>query len=220
MRVDRVNKELKKYMDENILPLYVDNIGGHGPDHINLVIERSFELIDIFHLDVDVDMVYVIAVYHDIGYKVDPKKHEEVSSQMFRNNKDMEKFFNEEEIDTIACAIVDHRGSLEYEARSIYGKIVSSADRAISVMQVLERSILYHMDKNKNASDMELIESSYKKMSTKYGRGGYAKMYFPDKKYLDFLDEIGDLVDSKEEFINVELEIIKNIRNTKKLVRK
>ena len=84
--MNRINKELKKYIDEKVLPMYVDNIGGHGIDHINLVIERSFELIDMFKLDVNLNMVYVTAAYHDIGYKIDPKHHEEVSSEMFLKN--------------------------------------------------------------------------------------------------------------------------------------
>lgn len=33
----------------------------------------------------------------------------------------------------MADAIVDHRASLEYETRSVYGRIVSSTDREISI---------------------------------------------------------------------------------------
>ena len=56
----------------------------------------------------------------------------------------MKKFFKEEQRKIIAEAIVDHRASLEYEARSIYGKIVSSADREISVQNMLRAKRTSH----------------------------------------------------------------------------
>ena len=213
-----IDIELKKYIENNILPLYDSNIGGHGIDHINFVINRSFELVKEFKLDVDLNMVYVIAAFHDIGYKTNPDEHEEVSSQMFMNNQDMKKFFNDEQISVIADAIVDHRASLEYEARSIYGKIVSSADREISVRNMLERSIAFQKDKHKdeNPTTMEVINYSYKKLSSKYGKGGYAKMYFKDKKYLDYLNEMQEILENKDKFIEAELEII-NSKKEKKL---
>lgn len=205
-----IDIELKKYIENNILSLYDSNIGGHGIDHINFVINRSFELVKEFKLDVDLNMVYVIAAFHDIGYKTNPDEHEEVSRQMFMNNQDMKKFFNDEQISVIADAIVDHRASLEYEARSIYGKIVSSADREISVRNMLKRSIAFQKDKHKdeNPTTMKVINYSYKKLSSKYGKGGYAKMYFKDKKYLDYLNEMQEILENKDKFIEAELEII------------
>ena len=95
-------------------------------------------------------MVYAIAAFHDIGYKQDPDRHEEVSSEMFKKDSNMLKFFTQEQIDIIADAIVDHRASLEYEARSDYGKLVSSADRETSVENMLQRSFLYQYDKHKD----------------------------------------------------------------------
>lgn len=74
-----INPELKQYIETEILPHYdVNNIGGHGKEHIQTVIERSFEIINEFELDVNKDMVYTIAAFHDIGYKENPEEHEEV----------------------------------------------------------------------------------------------------------------------------------------------
>lgn len=211
--MNNVNISLKKYIEDNIFPLYEDNIGGHGIEHIESVINRSFELINEFNLDVDSNMVYVIAAFHDIGYKTNPKEHEEVSSEMFLNNEEMKKYFNEDEIKTIAEAIVDHRASLEYEARSIYGKIVSSADREIYASRVLKRSLLFQKDKlkDKDHDIMDVIENSYQKLFSKYGKDGYAKMYFPDKKYNDFLCEMHDILNDKDKFINIEKQIIEEL---------
>lgn len=212
--MEKINQELKKYIEENILPQYVlNNIGGHGIEHIKTVIQRSFEIIEEFNIDINKDMVYTIASFHDIGYKQNPDKHEEVSSEMFKNDTNITKFFTKEEINIIAEAIVDHRASLEYEPRSIYGKVISSADRETSVRDMLERSVKYQFDKHKaeNPTVEQVIEYSYKKLSSKYGKGGYAKMYYQDKKYLDYLETMQNLLENKEKFIQEEMKIAKDI---------
>lgn len=204
--MNNVNKKLKDYIEQNIFPQYDTNIGGHGLDHINQVIERTFEIIKEFNLEVNLDIAYTIAAYHDLGYKKDPDNHEEVSAKMFLDDIIMQDFFNEEDRKIIYEAIIDHRASLEYEARNIYGKIVSSADREISVENMLKRSYLFQKDKHKdeNPTQDEIIAYSYKKLSSKYGKGGYAKMYYPDKKYLEFINEMQDLIENKEKFISRE----------------
>lgn len=209
--MEQINEQLKKYIDENVLPQYdLNNIGGHGIQHIQTVIARSFELAEEFELDVNPDMVYTIAAFHDIGYKINADEHEEVSSQMFKNDAEIIKFFTQEQIDIIAEAIVDHRASLEYEARSIYGKLVSSADREISVENMLERSILFqaHKHKSENPTVRQVIDYSYKKLFSKYGKEGYAKMYFPDKKYLDYLSKMQEILEDKEKFTQAEYNIM------------
>lgn len=206
-----INKDLIKYVESNIMPQYINNnYGGHGWEHIQDVINRSFELMEKFNLDINPNMVYVIAVYHDIGYRQDPDNHEQVSSEMFLQDKNIHKFFNEEEIKIIAEAIVDHRASLEYEARSTYGKLVSSADRAIDVDNMLKRSIAFQSEKHKaeNPSVQDIIEYSYKKLSSKYGNGGYAKMYFSDDKYQEYLNKMNELFSDKSEFVKAEMNII------------
>ena len=205
-----IQGELKTYIENTILKSYDDNIGGHGLEHIKTVINRSFELKNEFNLNLDDEKIYVIAAYHDIGYKENPDEHEQVSSEIFLKDETMKKFFNEEERKIIAEAIVDHRASLEYEPRSEYGKLVSSADREVSVENMLKRSINFQRDKHKeeNPTDLEVIEYSYKKLSSKYGKGGYAKMYYPDKKYKDYLKEMQELTENKELFIKRELELI------------
>ena len=208
-----MNKELKQYIDENILPKYDDNIGGHGINHIKTVIDRCFEIIEEFNIDVNEDMIYTIASFHDIGYKENPDEHEEISSRIFLSDDNIKKFFTEEQIQLIAEAIIDHRASLEYEARSIYGKIVSSADRETSVRNMLERSFLYQSDKHKEEmlTVEQVINYSYKKLSSKYGKGGYAKIYYPDKKYKEYLETMQSLLQNKDKFVQEEMKIAKEL---------
>lgn len=209
-----INLELRRYVEENILSQYdSNNVGGHGRDHIITVINRCFEIAEEFNLNLDRNMIYAIAAYHDIGYREDPDNHEEVSSRKFLEDAKMREFFDEQSIRLVSEAIVDHRASLEYEARSDYGKLVSSADRETSVTNMLTRSFLYQKDKHsaENPTTDQIIEYSYKKLSSKYGKGGYAKMYYPDQKYKDYLKEMQNLLENKVAFIERERQIASQI---------
>ena len=204
--VNKIEEEIN-YVEDKVLPLYDTNIGGHGRDHILTVIMRSFEIKKEFDLSLKNKLILIIAAYHDIGYKKDPDNHEQVSSEMFLADKEIQKFLEPDEVQIVAEAIVDHRASLEYEARSEYGKLVSSADRETSVENMLKRSFLYQADKHadENPTIEQVIEYSFKKLTKKFGKDGYAKMYFPDKKYTDYLKEMQELLDNKEKFIAREM---------------
>lgn len=211
--IEKIDNNLYEYLNTTILPKYNDNIGGHDIEHINYVVNRCFDLINEFNLDVNYNMIYTIAIFHDIGYHKDPDNHEQVSADMFNSDEYVKSYFTEEENKIIYEAIVDHRASLEYEARSIYGKIVSSADREISVENMLIRSLRYQKDKHiaENPTLDDVIEYSYKKLYSKYGKNGYAKMYFKDKKYNEYIEKMNALLDNKNIFIAEEIKIAKNI---------
>ena len=204
--VNKIEEEIN-YVEDKVLPLYDTNIGGHGRDHILTVIMRSFEIKKEFDLSLKNKLILIIAAYHDIGYKKDPDNHEQVSSEIFLADKEIQKFLEPDEVQIVAEAIVDHRASLEYEARSEYGKLVSSADRETSVENMLKRSFLYQADKHadENPTIEQVIEYSFKKLTKKFGKDGYAKMYFPDKKYTSYLKEMQELLENKEKFIAREM---------------
>ena len=77
-----INKELQTYIEKTLFPEYNKNEKGHGIDHIKYVIERSFQLVEENNLDVNLDMVYTIAAYHDIGHHIDKDKHEKISAEI------------------------------------------------------------------------------------------------------------------------------------------
>lgn len=89
-----INTELKQYIDSTILPKYIDNIGGHDIDHIKTVVQRSFEIVKAFQLDVNPNMVYTIAAFHDIGYKMDPDNHEQISAELFLQEENLKNSFH------------------------------------------------------------------------------------------------------------------------------
>ena len=207
-----VNEELKKYIEEYIFPSYEKNDLGHSIDHINYVIDRSLSFAKSVD-DINYDMVYTIAAYHDIGHYIDAKNHEKVSSEMLLKDNKLKEFFNDEEIQIMSEAVYDHRASLEGEPRSIYGKIVSSADRNTGVKFPLKRAYEYDVNHRPEFTLEEIIQETREHIKKKFGKNGYAttKMYFDDPDYDKFLEEISDLVEDEEAFRKKFLEVNKLI---------
>ena len=77
-----INSKLKKYIEENIYPLNNKNDIGHNMDHVSYVINRSLKFAEMVD-NVNINMVYVVASYHDVGHHIDAKNHEKVSSEIF-----------------------------------------------------------------------------------------------------------------------------------------
>ena len=208
----QLNNKLKKYIEENIFPEYSKNEPAHALGHIQYVIDRSFELVAQNDLDVNLDMVYVIAAYHDIGHHIDSKNHEVISADIMSKDENLKKFFTDEELIIIKEAIEDHRASSKEDPRTIYGKIVSSADRNNAVEACLRRTYTYGKKLDPNASDEELFLRAYDVLTKKFGEGGYAKFYFKDEKYENFLKELRNLLSNKEDFINTQREYVKTLK--------
>ena len=60
-----VTPALRQYIEQNIIPRYDCFDKAHQRDHVLMVIRQSMELAK--KLEVNVDMVYAIAAYHDTG---------------------------------------------------------------------------------------------------------------------------------------------------------
>ena len=194
-----MNEKLIEYKEENIFPEYSKNEEGHGINHIKTVIERSKKLSS--DLNVNQDIVYTVAAFHDIGHHIDRKNHEKVSAEIFYQNNEMKSFFSEEERTTIKEAIEDHRSTLEGEPRSIYGKIVSSADRTIlDIDEALKRAYVYGKKHFPEYSEEESRIRVRKHYIDKYGENGYAKTFIRDDEYDMALEKFRALLYDEEEF--------------------
>ena len=132
-----IDKNLKEYIEKEIFEIY-KNDKCNLINHINYVIRRSLDFA-LNIIGVNINMVYVIAAFHDIGYHINKEKHEILSANIFYNDKKMRDFFNEKEIIIIKEAILDHRPK-ETEPKSIYGKIIRTADRETSINDTLKRT--------------------------------------------------------------------------------
>jgi len=194
-----INKQLMEYIENNILPIYEKNDSGHGIEHIQYVIRRSFDFAKQFE-NIDFNMVYVIAAFHDLAHHIDKDNHEVSSAKLFYENKVMKEFFTDEQRKIIKEAIEDHRASLEYEPRSNYGKIISSADRNVDIISSLRRT---HAYTTKHYPDLDLdqmINRAYKHISKKFGIDGYAKSYCYDKEFEEFKKCVEELLKDKYGF--------------------
>lgn len=203
-----MNKELVKYIEKEIFPLYSRNEEGHGIKHIKTVIKRSLEIASDY--DVNIDMVYTIASYHDLGHYIDRKRHEIISAEIFIKDEKIKQWFTDEQRIMIKEAIEDHRASSNHEPRTIYGKIVSTADRTIiDIDNTIKRSYSYGKRNYDNLTEEEQIERVYQHLSEKYGENGYAKIYLEDKKFEEALDKLRQALSNKTEFIKKVKKVIK-----------
>lgn len=203
-----VNKKLKRYIENEIFPYYKKNDIGHNLEHIKYVINRSLKFASLVS-DISIDMVYTIAAFHDIGVYIDRDNHEKLSAEIFLKDEKLKEFFTDEERKIMADAIEDHRASKDEEPRSIYGKIVSSADRNVSIDLPLIRTFTFRMNSNPGVPMEEILEESRKHLMKKFGHNGYAneKMFFEDLEYKSFLENIAVLVADKEAFKKKYIEI-------------
>ena len=196
----KVSPKVREHIEKEVLPRY-EKLSGHTVDHINYVIRRSLKFAEEV-LEVNFDMVYVIATYHDLGRLVNNENHNFESAKMLLKDKFLAENFSEEERRIMAEAVEDHRASLKREPRSVYGKIVSSADRSTEVSQAVKRSFNYNRVLHPNYSVEETIEDARVHLREKFGREGYAakKMFFKDEDYEKFLKEIDEVTKDSEKY--------------------
>ena len=197
----KIKLELIKYIEQIVNYHYNLNDKGHGVEHAKYVINRSFEF--AYQVEsINLEMVYVIAAYHDVAHHIDVKKHETISAKMLMEDKKLKDFFTDEQIKIMSEAVEDHRSSMETEPKSIYGKIVSSADRNTSVEVTLKRCYSYNRRHFSELKESEIIEECRKFLLKKFGINGYArsKMFFDDKEYKKYLDDITDLALDSDKF--------------------
>ena len=196
----QVSKYIIEYIETEILPQY-NNIGGHTDKHIRQVIERSLNFFKQAP-ELNIDMVYIIAAYHDLGRLIDNETHNLESAKLLRKDIFIKEHFTDEEINIMAEAVEDHRASLGREPRSIYGKLISSADRNTSLEETLSRSFDYTSHINPDMTEDEIIETARKHLRKKYSPDGYAAktMYFEDPNFTLFLNKTEEITRDPETF--------------------
>ena len=100
-------KTLRQYIETEIIPRYDSFDAAHRRDHVEYVIAQSLKLAERY--DVDRDMVYAIAAYHDTGLAVDRKTHHLESGRIIRSDQSLRQWFDEGRIETMAQAVGDPR---------------------------------------------------------------------------------------------------------------
>lgn len=187
--------DLRRYIEQEILPRYDHFDKAHQRDHVTMVIQQSLDIAS--RLDVDEDMVYAIAAYHDTGLCEGRDHHHEVSARIVKADPNLRKWFTEEQLQVMADAVEDHRASAKQAPRTIYGRIVAEADRFIDPVTIVQRTVQYGLDHYPELS----LEEQYQRMVThlkeKYGRNGYLRLWFPDSPNAARLERLREIIDEE-----------------------
>lgn len=187
-----VDTALQQYVAQHILPLHDHYDEAHQRSHIETVISNSMALAQ--HYDVNPDMVYAIAAYHDTGICEGRERHHLVSGRIVRNDVQLQQWFNAEQIETMAQAVEDHRASSQQEPRSIYGMIVAEADRDIDSEKIVLRTLQYgwdhYPDLGKEAQWQRMVDH----LEEKYSENGYLRLWLPESPNAQRLEELRQLI--------------------------
>lgn len=187
-----VNPSIKDYIERQILPRYDNFDAAHHRNHADEVIERSLALAE--HYEVDRNMVYAIAAYHDTGLCEGRDTHHLVSGHIIREDKNLRDWFTEEQIETMAQAAEDHRASSGHEPRSIYGKIVAEADRLIDPAKVIRRTIQFGLDHYPELDKEGQFERFRQHLLEKYSDSGYLKLWLPESENAPRLEQLRQII--------------------------
>ncbi len=192
----KLNKELKSYIEANIIPLYDSFDKGHDKNHIQAVIERSFKLCREFD-DIDENIVYAAASYHDIGMMIERMGHAQHSKEFVLKDENLKNFFSKKEIEIIAQACADHSTTAGIEPKSIYGKILSDADKDDNIDITLLRAWEYSLKHFPENTFEENVDNIYSQIVLRYGENGSVKYYITSKYHTQFLQEMKHFISDK-----------------------
>ena len=182
-------------MEREILPRYDHFDPAHRRDHALMVIRQSMEIAS--HLEVDNNMVYAIAAYHDTGLCEGREVHHEVSARIIKADQQLRKWFSEEQIQTMADAAEDHRASAKRPPRTIYGRIVAEADRFIEPETIIRRTVQYGLEHYSELDKEGHYERTLAHLHEKYGRNGYLKLWFTDSPNAQRLEQLRQMMEDE-----------------------
>jgi uncharacterized protein len=184
--------DLVEFIETKILPQYAAFDAAHNMEHVTRVIRHSLELVKV--TGADVNMVYAIAAYHDLGMSGPRAVHHLTGGKILAADARLKKWFSPEQLKVMREAVEDHRASASHSPRSIYGKIVAEADRDIEKDVVIRRTIQYGLA-NYPQLDHEGHWKRFKEhMDNKYSKDGYIKLWIPNSPNALRLNELRNLI--------------------------
>lgn len=191
-----IPEALSTYIEHIIIPQYEAFDKAHQTDHAEKVIQESLKLAAYY--DVNHSMVFTIAAYHDLGLSEGRKFHHIVSGELLMADKELLRWFTEEEMLTMKEAIEDHRASNKQPPRSIYGKIVAEADRIIDPEITLCRTVQYGLSNYPEFNEEQQYARFLEHLKEKYAEGGYLKLWIPESDNAKQLSELRRLIADRE----------------------
>ena len=190
-----VSLDLMQFIEMNILPRYTEFGRSHGLSHVKRVIDNSLKLAKI--TGADVNMVYTIAAYHDIGMSGPRAIHHITGGKILAADQRLKRWFNQEQIRIMREAIEDHRASSSHSPRSIYGRIVAEADRDLEPEEVFRRTILFGLENTPEKEKEEHWKRFDEHMENKYSTHGYITLWIPNSPNEQYLKTIRSYIQDK-----------------------
>ena len=217
------NKALENYLNTEILRRYAHFDAAHRLDHVTLVMEQSKYLAEVISTSpnyrnpdgtkmlIDTDMALTIAAYHDTGLCESRETHHLVSGQIIRSDTHLKEWFTPEQIETMAQAAEDHRASAKGEPRSIYGRIVAEADRAIDSYSIIRRTVQYGVAHYPQLNKDQQFTRALEHLHEKYAEGGYLKLWIPESPNGERLAQLRAIIHDEDKLRKIFEDIWKNL---------
>ena len=190
-----IREEIRTYIESEILSRYDGFDAAHRRDHADVVVSRSVELAK--RLGADVEMAYVIAAYHDTGLVVGRDVHHTESKRILLADRELKRWFSEEDIATMGDAVEDHRASSKQPPRTIYGRIVAEADRLIVPHSIIRRTVQFTLTHHPDLDMEQGYERLLEHMREKYDYGGYLKLWIEESENAKRLEELRKIIADK-----------------------
>ncbi len=143
-------------------------------------------------------MAYTVAAYHDTGLQFGRKGHGTASKRLLLADRALDRWFTKGQIALMADAVEDHRASNHSEPRSVYGRIVSEADRDIDPERIARRCMEYGKAHYGGLTSEEQVERAVAHMENKYGENGYLRLWMACPKNQRGLEKLRALLKSGE----------------------
>lgn len=191
-RMKRPDPSLVAYAEAEIIPRYEHFDRAHGTDHVRTVIAQSLAL--AAHYDVDINMVYAIAAYHDTGLAYGRERHHIDAGRILAEDAEVRRRFTGEQIEVMREAVEDHRASSDHAPRTVYGRIVAEADRVIDPATIIRRTVQYGLA-NYPALDRERhYARCLDHLQKKYAEGGYLRLWIAESDNALRLEELRTII--------------------------
>lgn len=183
-----IPKELRAYVETEILPRYDHFDAGHRRDHVQMVIDSSLRLACAYSLNIS--MAYTIAAYHDTGLVNGRERHHLDSAVIMRSDARLHQWFTSDEIALMCEAVEDHRASAGQEPRSLYGRVVADADHDNTAETIVRRTLQYGLEHWPEMTKEEQRQRTYDHLHEKYAEGGYLHFWLPETGQSPHLGEL------------------------------
>lgn len=194
MIISTPSLDLVEFVETNILPQYSKFDSAHNMEHVTRVIRNALDLVR--QTGADINMVYVIAAYHDLGMSGPRAIHHITGGKILATDARLKRWFSTEQINIMKEAVEDHRASASHAPRSLYGKIIAEADRDIIPEVVFRRTIEFGLANYPQLDREQQWQRFCEHMEQKYSANGYLRLWIPGSKNEKRLIELRSIIAS------------------------